>query len=101
MRSILQAKLWAPVAAVLAAALSVCAHADCVTGAKMMTSYEIPDPNTIVLSNGSQTIVIKTFQFMYDTGRVIVLKDSFCSFANSVLLVGDQVVNAQEVTSSQ
>ncbi len=77
------------------------AHADCVTGAKMATGYRLAGPNTILLFGSGQVIVIHTFQFMYSPGQVVVLKDSFCSFSDAVLLVGDQVINAQEVDVSQ
>ncbi|MHB0919816.1 MAG: hypothetical protein ACYC22_02495 [Thiomonas delicata] len=86
--------------AALAAAWAT-AQADCVTGAKEMTQYQLINPNTTLLSNGNQTIIVHTFQLMYTPSQVIVLKNSFCSFANAVLVVGDQVINAQEVDGAQ
>lgn len=76
-------------------------RADCVVGAKMMTSYKLLNANTILLTDGSQSIIIKTFQFMYAPASVTVLKDSFCDYSQNVLLFGDQVINANEVKDIQ
>lgn len=67
----------------------------------MMTSYKLLNANTILLTNGSQSIIVKTFQFMYAPANVTILKDSFCDYSQSVLLFGDQVINANEVKDIQ
>ena len=73
------------------------AFADCVIGAKEETTVRLVDANTILLSGGPESILVKTFTFLSLPARVIVLKDSFCDYSNAVILWGDQVVNAQEV----
>ena len=73
------------------------AMADCVVGASMAGSFQIIDSSTILL-DGPSRILIKTYCYcFYARTRVQVLKDSFCDYQRAVLLVGDKVVDAQEV----
>ncbi|MDC6177370.1 hypothetical protein [Ralstonia solanacearum] len=74
------------------------AHADCVVGASLATTFRVLDSHTIVLYSGSTPkILIKTFSFFYPSSSVTVLKDSFCDFESAVLYVDNQAVDAQQV----
>ncbi|BCM02930.1 hypothetical protein [Ralstonia pseudosolanacearum] len=84
--------------AVLALLAATTAHADCVVGASLATTFRVLDSHTIVLYSGSTPkILIKTFSFFYASSSVTVLKDSFCDYASAVLYVDGQAVDAQQV----
>jgi len=72
--------------------------AGCVFGAKDKTSYVVLDNHTLILKGGyGRDILIKSFSFFYTTSEVTVLKDSFCSYDNSVLYVNGELVDANSV----
>ncbi len=63
----------------------------------MAQSFTILDNSTIVLA-GPNRILIKTFCYCFYPGTdVKILKDSFCDFETSVLYVGGQLVDVQQV----
>lgn len=85
----------------LLALLSFCsiAYADCVYGAKSKSSYVVLDSKTIMLTGGfGSDIIIKTYSYITRYSSISVLKDSFCSYENSVLYVDGNVVDASQVT---
>lgn len=83
--------------AIAALAGCACAHADCVTGAKLALNFTVVDEHTIIL-DGPQKIVITSFAFFYPSSSVKVLKDSFCDYASDVLLVDGTAVGVNQVT---
>ncbi len=83
---------------ILTLALTLQVHADCVWNAKSKRSFQRIDNHTILLTGGpGPDILIKTWSFVYSTSTVAVLKDSFCSHENAVLLIDGEVADAREV----
>lgn len=81
--------------------LLICSHSvlsDCVYGAKDKSRLTILDNKTLILSGGyGADIMVKTYCFVYRSSEVAVLKDSFCSYENSVLYIDGEVCDAQQV----
>ena len=75
------------------------AVADCVYDAKSSTSFQILDPNTIMLMGHHGGIIIKTFSFLYAPNDVQVLKDDFCDFEDTVMYIDGELIDAQAVKS--
>lgn len=83
-------------------ALANVASADCVNNVKSSTSFQMLDPNTILLrGNGSSGVIVKTFSFIYTPSDVQVLKDDFCDYEDAVLYIDGEVIDAQAVKSLQ
>lgn len=73
-------------------------RADCVFGAKAKTSFTVLDSHTIILSGGyGRRIFIKTFAFLPRNPSLVVLKDSFCSYADDVLYVNEELIGVTDV----
>lgn len=78
------------------------AAADCVYDVKSSTSFQMLDPNTILLrGGGSGGVIVKTFSFIYTPSDVQVLKDDFCDYEDAVLYIDGEVIDAQAVKSLQ
>ena len=78
--------------------LALSSQADCVYNAKSKTSFRVLGSSTILLTGGyGSDILIKTYSYFYPSSSVTVLKDSFCSYDDSVLYIDDEVVDAQQV----
>lgn len=72
--------------------------ADCVYNAKSKTSYIILNNHTIILKGGwGDDVLIKSYSFFYKSSEISILKDSFCSYDNSVLYVDDEIIDVTEV----
>lgn len=76
------------------------AHADCVVGASMATRFQAIDSDTIMLiSGGTPKILVQVFCCVYSSSSVTVLKDSFCSYEDAVLLIDGEAHEARQVKS--
>jgi len=88
------------ITAILAAlVLTLTVHADCVHSARSYLSFRAVASDTILLTEGlGPDILIRVWGMnLTSTSRVRVLKDSFCSFEEAVLLIDGDVVDAREV----
>lgn len=84
--------------AAMAIAMPNAALADCVFNAKTSTSYTVIDSKTIVLQGGaSGPIMIKLYCCVYPSSRLMVLKDSFCSYEDAVLYIDGKPVAVIDV----
>jgi len=79
--------------------LTFTAHADCVFGARTYLSFRVVDSDTIILTQGiGPDIHIQLWSVLLTrASSVRVLKDSFCSFDERVLLIDGEVVDVREV----
>jgi len=72
--------------------------ADCVMNAKSKTSFVLLDSHTILLKDGpGSDILIKTYSFIPNNSNIVVLKDDFCSYDNSVLYIDGEVTDVTQV----
>ena len=73
-------------------------RADCVIGAKSKINYTRLDTHTVLLSGGyGGNILIKTFCFIYSTSELVILKDHFCSYEDTVLYIDGEVCEVRSV----
>jgi hypothetical protein len=80
-------------------ALATPSQADCVFNAKSKTKFKRIDNHTLMLyGGGGPDILIKTFSFILPHSSITVLKDSFCSYEDTVLLIDGEVVGVRVVT---
>jgi hypothetical protein len=89
------------VAAVLALPSSL-ANADCVFLAQAKHDIVLLDRHTVLLTGGiGADVILKTFVGIDRRSEISVLRDSFCSFAPSVLLVDGELVSVGRVTAAR
>jgi hypothetical protein len=76
--------------------------ADCVDNAKSIDGFKIVDVHTILLlRGGSPAVTIKTDNFIAPDITLTVVKDHFCSFDTSAVLINDTLTAVTEVTAVQ
>jgi len=81
------------------ALVSSTAMADCAFHAQSRDNIVILDRRTVLLSGSLRPdIVVKTFAPLSRRASVVVIRDSFCSFAKDVLLVDDRLIGVGRVT---
>jgi hypothetical protein len=88
------------ITAILAAlVLTLTVHADCVHGARSYLSFRAVASDTIILTNGpGPDIEIKVWgAFVSNGSSVRVIKDSFCSHDEAVLLINGEIIDVREV----
>jgi hypothetical protein len=80
-------------------ALTLTAHADCVSSARSYMSFRVISSDTLVLTNGpGPDIQVQVWgAFLTSTSRVRVIRDSFCSFDKAVLLIDGHIIDVREV----
>lgn len=72
-------------------------YAICTFMLKSTNLYSKVDNHTIILHGFYGDVLIKTFCYIYQTSSISILKDSACSYENSVLYIDDEVCDATEV----
>lgn len=75
------------------------ASADCVFLAQAKHDIVLLDRHTVLLTGGlGGDVILKTFAGIDRRSEIIVIRDNFCSFTPSVLLVDGELVSVGRVT---